>query len=140
CWQRHVQMDVHRCVGIAPAQYRIRLIGWLILFHFPFYAFAARKQRNLEQWGGMRLYAAHLDFDSIAEEINIPTDFDDAVTEAAAQARDRFPSTRTDMRDLPLVTIDPQGSMDLDQGCSSTSLLSALAILSTTPSRMSQLS
>src|SRR5699024_2281037 len=108
-------MDVHRCVGIAPAQYRIRLIGWLILFHFPFYAFAARKQRNLEQWGGMRLYAAHLDFDSIAEEFNIPTDFDDAVTEAAAQARDRFPSTRTDMRDLPLVTIDPQGSMDLEQ-------------------------
>src|SRR5699024_12586495 len=107
-------MDVHRCVGIAPAQYRIRLIGWLILFHFPFYAFAARKQRNLEQWGGMRLYAAHLDFDSIAEEVNIPTDFDDAGTAPHAQPRDRFPSTRPEMRDLPLVTIDRHGLLELD--------------------------
>ncbi|MDN6155764.1 MAG: RNB domain-containing ribonuclease, partial [Corynebacterium casei] len=63
----------------------------------------------------MKLYAAHLDLSSIAKEFKVPTAFDAAVTHAAARARDQFAATRTDKRDIPLVTIDPEGSMDLDQ-------------------------
>src|SRR5690625_7184529 len=63
----------------------------------------------------MKLYAAHLDLSSIANEFKIPLAFDNSVTDAAAQAHDRFSAVRKDMRDIPLVTIDPKGSMDLDQ-------------------------
>lgn len=63
----------------------------------------------------MKLYAAHLDLSSIAKEFKVPTAFDEEVTHAAARARDQFAATRTDKRDIPLVTIDPEGSMDLDQ-------------------------
>lgn len=63
----------------------------------------------------MKLYAAHLDLSSIAKEFKVPTAFDEEVTHAAARARDRFADARKDMRDIPLVTIDPEGSMDLDQ-------------------------
>ena len=63
----------------------------------------------------MKLYAAHLDLSSIANEFKIPLAFVNSVTDAAAHAHDRFPAVRKDMRDIPLVTIDPKGSMDLDQ-------------------------
>ena len=63
----------------------------------------------------MKLYAAHLDLSSIANEFKVPSAFDDNVTHAAARARDQCAEQRKDMRDLPLVTIDPKGSMDLDQ-------------------------
>lgn len=63
----------------------------------------------------MKLYAAHLDLSSIAQEFKIPMSFEKDISEAAAQAHDRFSALRRDMRDVPLVTIDPAGSMDLDQ-------------------------
>src|SRR5699024_280850 len=63
----------------------------------------------------MKLYAAHLDLSSIANEFKITLAFDISVTVAAAQAHDRFSAVRKDMRDILLVTIDPKGSMTLDQ-------------------------
>lgn len=63
----------------------------------------------------MKLYAAPLNFRGIAEEFHVPTDFAPALHAAAAVATDRFASQRRDARDLPLVTIDPPGSQDLDQ-------------------------
>lgn len=63
----------------------------------------------------MKLYAAQLDFRSIAEEFSLPTEFPAEVLAEAAAARDRYAGDRRDARDIPLVTIDPVGSMDLDQ-------------------------
>ncbi|MCQ9330507.1 RNB domain-containing ribonuclease [Corynebacterium phoceense] len=63
----------------------------------------------------MKLYAAPLDFHPVAEEFRIKRAFPSAVEEAARNAHDRFADTRRDARDIPLVTIDPAGSMDLDQ-------------------------
>ena len=63
----------------------------------------------------MKLYAAPLDFRPIAEEFSVPTDFPEEVTAQAASAQDRYADQRRDARDIPLVTIDPVGSMDLDQ-------------------------
>lgn len=69
----------------------------------------------LEQWGDMKLYAAPLDFRSVAAEFGVPTDFSEELCAAAAAAQDRFATSRRDARDIPLVTIDPLGSKDLDQ-------------------------
>ena len=69
----------------------------------------------LEQWGDMKLYAAPLDFRSVAAEFGVPTDFSEELSAAAAAAQDRFATSRRDARDIPLVTIDPLGSKDLDQ-------------------------
>lgn len=69
----------------------------------------------LEQWGGMKLYAAPLNFRMIAEEFSVPTDFSQEVLDEAQAAQDRYVTQRRDARDIPLVTIDPKGSMDLDQ-------------------------
>lgn len=63
----------------------------------------------------MKLYAAPLNFRAIAEEFDVPTQFLPQVREEARRAVDRFADTRRDARDIPLVTIDPVGSMDLDQ-------------------------
>ncbi|MBI9000937.1 RNB domain-containing ribonuclease [Corynebacterium sp. CCM 9185] len=63
----------------------------------------------------MRLYAAALDFSGIAEEFGIVRDFDEWVSSEAAAATDRYTGQRLDRRDIDLVTIDPEGSMDLDQ-------------------------
>ncbi|GAB2504782.1 Ribonuclease R [Corynebacterium atrinae] len=63
----------------------------------------------------MKLYAAQLDFRGIAEEFSLPTEFPPEVLAEAATVRDRYASQRRDARDIPLVTIDPVGSMDLDQ-------------------------
>ena len=63
----------------------------------------------------MKLYAAPLNFRGIAEEFDVPTDFPPVLHAAAAAATDRFADRRRDARDLPLVTIDPVGSKDLDQ-------------------------
>ena len=56
-------------------------------------------------------------FDRIREEMRIPAAHPpDALAEAAAAAaRGPAPGARVDRRDLPLVTIDPAGSRDLDQ-------------------------
>lgn len=63
----------------------------------------------------MKLYAAPLNFRAIAREFSVPTDFAPQVLAEAAQLEDRFAATRIDARSLPLVTIDPAGSRDLDQ-------------------------
>lgn len=62
----------------------------------------------------MKLYAAELNFRDVAREMGIPEKFPDAVHAEGAAVRDRR-ATRRDMRQIPLVTIDPVGSMDLDQ-------------------------
>ncbi|HEY0037738.1 MAG TPA: ribonuclease catalytic domain-containing protein, partial [Longimicrobium sp.] len=52
------------------------------------------------------------------EEFGVRAEFPREVTEAAAEAAKRVVSPgngREDRRDLPLVTIDPPGSRDLDQ-------------------------
>ena len=63
----------------------------------------------------MKLYAAELNFRSVAEEHGVATDFPSAVEEQARTSSDRFSAQRRDARDIPFVTIDPAGSMDLDQ-------------------------
>lgn len=62
----------------------------------------------------MKLYAAALDFRAVAREFGVSGTFAPEVHADAARAADRRPSRR-DMRDVPFVTIDPPGSMDLDQ-------------------------
>ena len=62
----------------------------------------------------MKLYAAPLDFRPIADEFKVPTDFAPELHEAAASATDRYADMRIDARSIPLVTIDPAGSQDLD--------------------------
>lgn len=63
----------------------------------------------------MKLYAAPLNFRAIASEFSVPTDFPPQVLEEATQLTDRFAGQRIDARSIPLVTIDPVGSRDLDQ-------------------------
>jgi len=63
----------------------------------------------------MKLYAAPLNFRGLAEEFDVPTDFTPELHAEAAAATDRFAEKRRDARGIPLVTIDPVGSKDLDQ-------------------------
>ncbi|WJY97984.1 RNB domain-containing ribonuclease [Corynebacterium fournieri] len=63
----------------------------------------------------MKLYAAPLNFRPIAREFDVRTSFDPALHSQAAQLEDRFAHLRIDARSVPLVTIDPVGSKDLDQ-------------------------
>ncbi|CAB1018813.1 RNB domain-containing ribonuclease [Corynebacterium diphtheriae] len=65
--------------------------------------------------GAMKLYAHPLDFSAIAEEFHISTEFPSDVISAARELDDQFAGQRRDMRDYEFVTIDPAGSMDLDQ-------------------------
>lgn len=63
----------------------------------------------------MKLFAAALNFAPVAEEFGLSRQFPDEVTAAAAAATDQFADQRSDATHLPLVTIDPPGSRDLDQ-------------------------
>ena len=55
-------------------------------------------------------------FARIRQQLGVPEDFPPEVTaEAVAAQPDPGPDHRLDARDLPLVTIDPAGSRDLDQ-------------------------
>lgn len=69
--------------------------------------------------GAMWITAHDLDFAAIREEFELPPVGDDAfpaeVVAEATAATDRLPGGRDDRTDLALVTIDPPGSMDLDQ-------------------------
>ena len=56
-----------------------------------------------------------LDFDAIRAEYELPAAFPDEVEREAAASTDRFAEGRIDATELPLVTIDPVGAMDLDQ-------------------------
>lgn len=63
----------------------------------------------------MKLYAAALDFHPVAQEFGVTRGFEPQIHEEAARATDRYSDSREDLLDLPLVTIDPVGSRDLDQ-------------------------
>ncbi|MBN9643027.1 RNB domain-containing ribonuclease [Corynebacterium mendelii] len=63
----------------------------------------------------MKLYAAPLDFSPIAREMGIDRGIPDQVAAEAAAAVDRYAADRVSMTDIDFVTIDPAGSMDLDQ-------------------------
>ncbi|AWB84408.1 RNB domain-containing ribonuclease [Corynebacterium liangguodongii] len=63
----------------------------------------------------MKLYAAPLDFRDIASEFGVPTDFAPELHEEARRLGDACADSRRDARDIAFVTIDPPGSMDLDQ-------------------------
>ncbi len=65
--------------------------------------------------GDMKLYAADLNFDSVAEEFGINRGFPPELVAEAREARDVYAQDRVDAREIPLVTVDPQGSKDLDQ-------------------------
>ena len=67
-----------------------------------------------------RIYteSAPIDFAGVRSELGIPADFPPAVTAAAVAAAESGPwiaPDRRDRTDLPLVTLDPPGSKDLDQ-------------------------
>ena len=63
----------------------------------------------------MKLYAAPLDFAPVAEEFSVTRGFAPELHTAARTATDRYADARRDVRDIEFVTIDPPGSMDLDQ-------------------------
>ncbi len=63
----------------------------------------------------MKLHAADIDFQAIAEEFHLNRDFPDEVTIEADHATDQFANQRQDATDLEFITIDPEGSKDLDQ-------------------------
>ncbi|MGJ4094890.1 RNB domain-containing ribonuclease [Corynebacterium macclintockiae] len=63
----------------------------------------------------MKLFAAELNFRTIAEEFELPEHFPEDVHAEALHATDRYADQRRDLLDVPFVTIDPAGSMDLDQ-------------------------
>ena len=63
----------------------------------------------------MKLFAAELNFRTIAEEFELPEHFPEDVHAEALHATDRYADQRRDLLDVPFVTIDPVGSMDLDQ-------------------------
>lgn len=67
----------------------------------------------------MWMTSRDLDFAPIRTEFELPPSGDDAfpsdVRAEAVAARDLFAGERADFSDLALVTIDPPGSMDLDQ-------------------------
>jgi len=63
------------------------------------------------------VHAPRLDFSALRRELELPTEFPLAAQRAAQAAAERGPRTtpRADRTDLPLVTIDPPTSRDLDQ-------------------------
>ena len=55
-------------------------------------------------------------FDAIRDEFDLPADFPaEVLAEAEAIAKQPIEAGRADLTDVPFVTIDPPGSMDLDQ-------------------------
>lgn len=65
----------------------------------------------------MKLFAADLDFTSVATKYRVEVGFPTAVLEEADTLGDQL-RNRADRRDVEFVTIDPPGSMDLDQAVS----------------------
>lgn len=62
-----------------------------------------------------RVSAPDIDFDAIRTELGISEDYGAAAQSEADHAVDAHADTRDDHTSLPLVTIDPPDSMDLDQ-------------------------
>src|SRR5215471_20211793 len=64
-----------------------------------------------------RLVAPRIDFGELRRELDLPTDFPLAAQREAAEvaASPLPPGDRLDRTDLGFATLDPPGSMDLDQ-------------------------
>ncbi|QHE69035.1 3'-to-5' exoribonuclease RNase R [Rhodococcus sp. WAY2] len=62
-----------------------------------------------------RFLAHGIDFGAVREEFNLPHGYPPEAVAEAVRATDRCSAEREDRTDLPLVTIDPPESMDLDQ-------------------------
>ncbi|WP_329406112.1 RNB domain-containing ribonuclease [Nocardia vinacea] len=62
-----------------------------------------------------RIVSAPVDFGAIRSEFGLTSAYPAEATAAARDAIDAFAGTRADRTDIPFVTIDPPGAMDLDQ-------------------------
>lgn len=62
-----------------------------------------------------RVAGAPLDFDALRTELGVPGDFASEVQAEAQRAATRTKLPDHDATDLPMVTVDPAGSRDLDQ-------------------------
>jgi exoribonuclease R len=62
-----------------------------------------------------RVLAERIDFTALRTELELPDSFPPAAQQEAEQAAQQAVDARTDLTDVPFVTIDPPGSLDLDQ-------------------------
>ncbi|MTE16133.1 RNB domain-containing ribonuclease [Nocardia aurantiaca] len=62
-----------------------------------------------------RIVSAPVDFGAVRTEFGLASDYPSEAVSEARDAVDAFAGARADRREIPLVTIDPPGSMDLDQ-------------------------
>ncbi|WP_067719187.1 RNB domain-containing ribonuclease [Nocardia yamanashiensis] len=62
-----------------------------------------------------RIVSAPVDFGAVRTEFGLAPEYPSGAVSEARDAVDEFAGTRLDRRDIPLVTIDPPGAMDLDQ-------------------------
>ncbi|MBF6157703.1 RNB domain-containing ribonuclease [Nocardia cyriacigeorgica] len=62
-----------------------------------------------------RIVSAPVDFGAIRSEFGLTSDYPAEATAEARDAVDAFAGDRSDRTDIPFVTIDPPGAMDLDQ-------------------------
>lgn len=62
-----------------------------------------------------RIVSAPVDFGAVRTEFGLASDYPSEAVSEARDAVDAFAGARADRRDIPLVTIDPPGAMDLDQ-------------------------
>src|SRR6476661_3602134 len=62
-----------------------------------------------------RVAGAPLDFGALRTELSVPGDFASDVLADARSAARRADLPGADATDIPLVTVDPPGSIDLDQ-------------------------
>ncbi|MBL1074410.1 RNB domain-containing ribonuclease [Nocardia sp. 2] len=65
-----------------------------------------------------RIVSAPVDFGAVRTEFGLASDYPSEAVSEARDAVDAFAGSRVDRRDIPLVTIDPPGAMDLDQALS----------------------
>ncbi|MVU83482.1 RNB domain-containing ribonuclease [Nocardia sp. ET3-3] len=62
-----------------------------------------------------RIVSAPVDFGAVRTEFGLASDYPSEAVSEARDAADAFAGARADRREIPLVTIDPPGAMDLDQ-------------------------
>ncbi|MFI1919472.1 RNB domain-containing ribonuclease [Nocardia sp. NPDC020380] len=62
-----------------------------------------------------RIVSAPVDFGAVRTEFGLASGYPSEAVSEARDAVDAFAGDRVDRREIPLVTIDPPGSMDLDQ-------------------------
>ncbi|WP_174362082.1 RNB domain-containing ribonuclease [Nocardia veterana] len=62
-----------------------------------------------------RIVSAPVDFGVVRSEFGLASDYPSEAVSEARNASDAFAGVRADRTDIPFVTIDPPGAMDLDQ-------------------------